>query len=71
MIEKLDVLVPVILGCIIAGIVITMTGLVASEAWKASEKAAAYAAYVACLNAMKNETIDVKQTFCGRIRDQL
>lgn len=56
-----------VLSCVGIG----AAGIVGHQAWSASEKAAAYKAYVECLRETKHQTIDVQQSFCGRIRDQL
>jgi hypothetical protein len=62
-------------GTFMAGaIIVVMCGVAAfvgEESYHASEKAAAYKAYVACLEAEKNQPIDVQQMFCAKIRDQL
>jgi hypothetical protein len=60
-----------ILYAVIMTVVIFIAGIVASEAWHASERAAAYKAYVSCLHEMRERPIDLMDSFCGKIKERL
>lgn len=44
---------------------------VGSEAWRKSERATAYNAYIDCLRTMSGRPVDVIEMFCGKIKDRL
>jgi hypothetical protein len=60
-----------IMASVFIVMVVILSAFIGSEAWRSSEKAAAYRAYVECLHETKAQPIDIQQIFCGRIRDQL
>lgn len=60
------------LGLIVAALFVSFISVAITRiVWTSSEKQAAYRAYTECLREMQGKSIDVIQTFCGRIRDQL
>ena len=55
--------------CIVSVAVMAIT--IGHASFNASERRAAFEAYTQCLRAMNAKPIDVIQSFCGKIKEQL
>ena len=69
--DRVELSLGFVMTCLVFTMVALVAGVVGHEAWRSGAKQAAYKAYTECLHEMEREPIDVKQTFCSRIRDQL
>ena len=52
-------------------IVAVMSTIIGHASFNSSERRAAFEAYTQCLRAMNAQPIDVIQSFCGKIKEQL